>query len=131
MIKKSSQLPLQIKTTSFYSSSLNNFSPQSPRQNQVHQSPLSYTPLEDNNSSPNPNKRPTFPSIFSFSRSNSRVKRHRSEIYQEKDEYTNGCFGYFRTSGSKIKYKVNDFWKRIRVNYERKFSKKKRHCEHY
>jgi hypothetical protein len=122
---ETSHKQLQIKTSFSYSSSLNNVSSESPKQKQILQSPLSYAPREDNISPSSTNKRPTFSSMFSFTRTNSRIKRYRSEIYQEKDEYTNGCFGYFRTSGSKIKYKVNNVWKYIKINCKRRFSKKK------
>ncbi|CAG8661513.1 uncharacterized protein OCT59_025605 [Rhizophagus irregularis] len=86
---------------------------------------LSYSPREDNGSSPTSNKRPTISTIFSFYRSSPRVKPHRSETYQGKDEYTNGCFGYLRTSGSKLKYKVTNVWKFVKINCKKRFSKNK------
>jgi hypothetical protein len=93
----------QIKTS--YSFPSNNIFPES--QNQFNQFP---SPINNNYRS----RSNTFSSIFSSSRSSIFFRNRRSEIYQENDEFTRGCFGLLCTLGSKIKYKINDSWLRFK-----------------
>lgn len=109
-----------------YSFSSNNIFPESPKNQQINQSPLSYTPQENND---NPihhkkSKSNTFSSIFSNSRSSSFMRRRRTE-YQENYEFNNGCFGFLCTIGSKIKYKINNTWKGVKSKCKGKFNKKR------
>ncbi|CAB4479480.1 hypothetical protein RhiirA1_424749 [Rhizophagus irregularis] len=119
----------QLKQSFSYSFSSNNIFPESPKNQQINQSSLSYTPQENND---NPfssihhhkkSKSNTFSSIFS--RSSSFMRRRRTETYQENDEFTNGCFGFLCTLGSKIKYKINNTWKGVKSKCKGKFSKKR------
>jgi hypothetical protein len=113
----------QLKTSFSY----NNVFPESPK---INHSPLNYSPQEnnDNPSSIHHNKRSksnTFSSIFSNSRSSSFIRRRRVETYQDNDEFTNGCFGFLSTLGSKIKYRINNTWKCVKVNCKKKFYKER------
>ena len=96
------QKPCRPQIKASYSFSLNNIFPESPQRQQ------------NNRSRSN-----TFSSIFS----NSWSKHRRSEIYQENDEFTNGCFGLLCTLGSKIKYKINNTW----ICFKRRLHKENNH----
>src|SRR5436305_10406982 len=89
----------QLKTS--YTFPFNNIYPESPKHQQTNQSP---SPIN------NRSRSNTFSSIFSNPRSSISFKRRRSEIYQENDEFTSGCFGLLCTLGSKIRYKINNTW---------------------
>src|SRR6266542_1796381 len=98
----------QLKTSFSFSLTLNNVLPESSNHKQFNESPLNYSPQENNNSSYINNKKSksnTFSSIFANSRSSSFINRLPSETYQENDEFTNRCFGFFRTLGSRINYR--------------------------
>src|SRR5438045_495426 len=79
------------------------------------------SPINDNNY--HKLRSNTFSSLFSNSRSSTFFKRHRSEIYQENDEFSSGFFGLLCTLGPKIKYKIHNIWMRIKV-YKRRLRKK-------
>ncbi|RIA78941.1 hypothetical protein C1645_871287 [Glomus cerebriforme] len=121
-ISSTSQKP-QLKTSFSFLSS-NNIFPESSNHQQIYQSPSSYSPKENNDPSfinnSKKSKSNTFSSILSNSRSSSFFKRRRSETYQENDEFTSGCFGSLSTLGSKLSYKINNNWKRIKRRLHKK-----------
>ncbi|RIA81767.1 hypothetical protein C1645_836454 [Glomus cerebriforme] len=102
-----------IKTTSISFLILSkNITLETPINQQILQSPLTYNFQDDNISLPT-NKKQKLSSILLFSRSNS---HYRSEIYS-------GCFDFLNTLGSKRKYKVNYALKRIKVKCRRRKGK--------
>ncbi|GBC01445.1 hypothetical protein RclHR1_00420008 [Rhizophagus clarus] len=126
MQTESSSIPKrpQLKTSFSYSLSTNNIFPESPKNNQP------YSPQENIDSptcthNNKHSKSNTFSSIFSNSRSNSFIKRRRTETYQENDEFTNGCFGCLTALGSKTKYRISNTWKCVKSKCKKKFHKKR------
>ncbi|CAG8684801.1 192_t:CDS:1 [Funneliformis caledonium] len=98
------------------------------------QSTFFHTPQNDDpiplssNSKNNRSKSNTFSSfssIFSNSRPNNLFKR-RSEVYEETDEFTNGCFGFMSTLGSKIKYKLHNNWIFVKTKCKKCKTKRRR-----
>ncbi|CAI2174292.1 8859_t:CDS:1 [Funneliformis geosporum] len=81
-------------------------------------------PINKNNMSKS-NTFSSFSSIFSNSRSNKFFNRRRSEVYGEKDEFTNGCFGSLSTLGSKIRYKLHNTWFLVKTKCKRRIHKKR------
>src|SRR6266498_1350373 len=93
-----------------------------PESSQINQSPTSYhSQLPSPSNNHNKTKSNTFSSIFSNSGSNKFFKR-RYEIYEENDEFTNGCFGFSRTLGSKIKYKIKNAFVKFQWRLHKKNS---------
>ncbi len=116
------------KLITSFSYPINNVNSESPRGQQFFQSPTSYAFQENDNPLPK-NKKPkskSLPSIFFNSYPHTLFKRFRSEVYKENDEFTNGCFGFLRTLGSKINYKINNTWGSIKVKCKRRLHKNKK-----
>src|ERR1044072_1422846 len=101
--KQLSQKPRRPKLKAFLSNPYNPYPFKS-----IPQSPTSHGFQVNDNPSPNNRKSrsKTLPPICFNSFPHTHFKRYHSEVYNKRDEFTNGCLGFLRTLGPKIRYRM-------------------------